>query len=377
MKYPKLLDLATQLITRPSITPNDAGCQALIATYLTRLGFTLEWFFFEDTLNLWATRGMKGPMLCFAGHTDVVPAGNLKSWTSPPFVPNIRNGILYGRGAVDMKGALAAMVIAVETFLQENPNFQKGRLSFLLTSDEEGPFINGTKRVVETLQKRGELIDWCIIGEPSSQQRLGDVIKNGRRGSLTGYLTIHGKQGHVAYPQHAQNPIHLAAPALTQLCETLWDQGCAYFPPTSFQIVDIQAGSNAINVIPGELSVAFNFRFSPASSATQLKTVVQSILDQHQLNYTLNWSLSGEPFLTKPGHLLSTVQTTILAYNGQQAKLCTAGGTSDGRFIAKLGTEVIELGLRNHTIHQVNECTHIDDMEQLCDIYQGILKHIF
>lgn len=377
MKYPQLLDLTQQLISRPSVTPADAGCQALIASRLAPFGFQCEWLFFDDTWNLFATRGDSGPLLCFAGHTDVVPAGDVSQWSSPPFVPSIRDGYLYGRGAADMKGGLAAMIVAVEQFLQQNPNFNKGRLGFLITSDEEGPFINGTKRVIETLQQRGEHIDWCIVGEPSSKKVLGDTIKNGRRGSLTGYLTIIGKQGHVAYPHAADNPIHRAAPALADLCAKVWDNGCPSFPPTSFQIVQTQTPAGASNVIPSTLALTFNFRFSPASTVASLQQGVIQILNQHGLNYTLDWSLSGEPFVTQSGKLLNTVEQSVMQRTGKRPEICTGGGTSDGRFIAKLGGEVVELGLCNGTIHQVDECTPLHDLDTLCDIYQNVLHQIF
>ncbi|WP_265448956.1 succinyl-diaminopimelate desuccinylase, partial [Aeromonas salmonicida] len=317
----------------------------------------------------------EGPLFCFAGHTDVVPAGPLEKWHTPPFEPTIQDGVLYGRGAADMKGSLAAMVVAVERFVAEHPD-HKGSIAFLITSDEEGPFINGTVRVIDTLEARNEKIRWCIVGEPSSTHVVGDVVKNGRRGSITGDLLVRGVQGHVAYPHLAANPIHKAAPALTELAETVWDEGNAYFPPTSFQIANIQAGTGASNVIPGELQVQFNFRFSTQLTDMDIRERVQALLDKHGLDYELTWTLSGQPFLTDTGALLEATVAAVAAVNGQQPALLTTGGTSDGRFIAPTGAEVIELGPVNATIHKVNECVKAEDLDLLAEMYQGVLERL-
>jgi len=370
-----VLTLARDLISRPSVTPEDAGCQQMMADYLSRLGFSIEPMVFNDTTNLWARRGSEGPLFCFAGHTDVVPPGPLDKWDSPPFEPTIRDGLLYGRGAADMKGSLAAMLVAVERFVTSNPQHQ-GSIAFLITSDEEGPFINGTPKVVETLEARHEKITWCLVGEPSSTERLGDVVKNGRRGSITGDLLVKGLQGHVAYPHLGRNPIHQAAPALAELASTVWDQGNAFFPPTSFQIPNISAGTGASNVIPGELQVQFNFRFSTELTAEQIKERVRAILDRHGLEYDLTWTLSGHPFLTSTGDLVEATVAAIEEVQGFRPELSTSGGTSDGRFIAPTGAQVIELGPLNATIHKLNECVKVADLDTLADVYTAILRRL-
>ncbi|EKB23387.1 succinyl-diaminopimelate desuccinylase [Aeromonas veronii AMC35] len=370
-----VIALAKDLIRRPSVTPLDEGCQTLMAERLAKLGFVIEPMVFEDTTNLWARRGSEGPLFCFAGHTDVVPAGPLDKWHTPPFEPTIKDGVLYGRGAADMKGSLASMVVAVERFVAEHPD-HTGSIAFLITSDEEGPFINGTTRVIDTLEARNEKIRWCIVGEPSSTAVVGDVVKNGRRGSITGDLLVRGVQGHVAYPHLADNPIHKAAPALAELTATVWDEGNAYFPPTSFQIANISAGTGASNVIPGELQVQFNFRFSTELTDMDIRERVEALLDKHGLDYQLNWTLSGQPFLTDTGALLDAAVAAIEAVNGQRPALLTTGGTSDGRFIAPTGAEVIELGPVNATIHKVNECVKADDLDLLADMYQGVLERL-
>ena len=370
-----VLTLARDLISRPSVTPEDAGCQQMMADYLSRLGFSIEPMVFNDTTNLWARRGSEGPLFCFAGHTDVVPPGPLDKWDTPPFEPTIRDGLLYGRGAADMKGSLAAMLVAVERFVTSNPQHQ-GSIAFLITSDEEGPFINGTPKVVETLEARHEKITWCLVGEPSSTERLGDVVKNGRRGSITGDLLVKGIQGHVAYPHLGRNPIHQAAPALAELASTIWDQGNDFFPPTSFQIPNISAGTGASNVIPGELQVQFNFRFSTELTAEQIKERVRAILDRHGLEYDLTWTLSGHPFLTSTGDLVEATVAAIEEVQGFRPELSTSGGTSDGRFIAPTGAQVIELGPLNATIHKLNECVKVADLDTLADVYTAILRRL-
>ncbi|MDN7138559.1 succinyl-diaminopimelate desuccinylase [Pseudidiomarina sp. 1ASP75-14] len=370
-----ILQLAEQLIARPSVTPVDAGCQELLGERLQSAGFELESMVFADTTNLWARRGNEGPVFCFAGHTDVVPAGAEHAWRFPPFTPTRDNGFLFGRGAADMKGSLAAMLIAAERFIRRHPN-HRGSIAFLITSDEEGPFINGTPKVVETLEARNEKITWCLVGEPSSTTRLGDVVKNGRRGSLSAELRVFGIQGHVAYPHLAENPVHKAAPALAVLAATEWDQGNASFPPTSFQISNVHAGTGAGNVIPGEFHVSFNFRFSTESTAAQLKQRVIAILDAHQLDYALDWKLNGEPFLTAEGELIKATSAAIHKVTGHETLLSTAGGTSDGRFIAPTGAQVVELGPVNATIHKVNECVEMEHLVQLTDIYEEILEQL-
>ncbi len=370
-----VLALARDLIARPSVTPEDAGCQTLMAEHLAALGFSIEPMVFHDTTNLWARRGTEAPVFCFAGHTDVVPPGPLEKWDSPPFEPQVRDGMLYGRGAADMKGSLAAMLVAVERFVTAHPD-HKGSIAFLITSDEEGPFINGTPKVVETLEARNEKITWCLVGEPSSTDQVGDVVKNGRRGSITGDLLVKGIQGHVAYPHLGRNPIHQAAPALAELAGTEWDRGNDFFPPTSFQIPNISAGTGASNVIPGELKVQFNFRFSTELTDEAIKEKVHAILDKHGLDYELIWTLSGHPFLTPAGDLVEATVAAIAEVTGLATELSTSGGTSDGRFIAPTGAQVIELGPVNATIHKLNECVKVTDLEQLTDMYEAILRRL-
>jgi succinyl-diaminopimelate desuccinylase len=369
------LELAIELIRRASVTPDDAGCQALMAERLSRLGFHIEPMRFGDVDNLWARRGNEGPLLCFAGHTDVVPPGPLDQWHSPPFLPEVRDGLLYGRGACDMKGSLAAMITATEQFVAAHPHHQ-GSIAYLITSDEEGPSIDGTVRVVEALSARGETIDYALVGEPSSRDRLGDIVKNGRRGSLNATLTIRGKQGHVAYPHLADNPVHRAAQALSELCNAQWDQGNDHFPPTSFQISNIQAGTGAENVIPGELGVRCNWRFSTELTPEVIQRRAESILKRHNLDYHVQWRLSGNPFLTPAGALVSAARDAIQAETGQTTMLSTSGGTSDGRFIAPTGAQVLELGPVNATIHKINECVGVNELNQLSAIYNGILTRL-
>lgn len=373
MTETETLTLAMALIAQPSVTPDDHGCQPLLISRLTAMGFQIETLRFGETDNFYAVYGQHGPLLCFAGHTDVVPAGDESSWTSPPFVPTQRNGYLYGRGAADMKSSIAAFVTACERLLAAQPDLPI-RLAFLITSDEEGDGFDGTKRVVETLQNRGEHIDYCIVGEPTAVTKVGDMIKNGRRGSLSGTLVVHGKQGHVAYPHLACNPVHLAATALAELVNTHWDDGNSYFPPTGFQISNIHAGTGAGNVIPAEMTVQFNFRFSTESTAESLQQRVEAILDQYDLNYDLQWSLSGEPFLTTAGKLTDAAQAAIQSVCGISTELSTTGGTSDGRFIKAIATELIELGPVNATIHQIDECVNVTDIAQLSAIYEKIIK---
>lgn len=369
------LALARELIARESVTPNDAGCQQLIGERLAALGFVLETMVFEDTTNLWARRGTAEPVFCFAGHTDVVPAGPLQAWRTPPFTPTDIDGVLYGRGAADMKGSLAAMLVAVEAFVENNPDHD-GSIAFLLTSDEEGPFINGTTRVIDTLEARNEKITWCIVGEPSSTNQCGDVIKHGRRGSLSGNLTVYGVQGHVAYPHLAENPLHAAAPAIVALTNEVWDRGNDAFPATSFQISDIQAGTGASNVIPGELSLQFNLRYSTERTAEKLMERIDAILQRYELKYNLEWKLNGRPFLTTGGQLLAATIKAVEKVTGVTPELSTAGGTSDGRFIAPTGAEVLELGPVNATIHKVNECVSHNDLITLTAMYEHTLEHL-
>ncbi|MGF1685981.1 succinyl-diaminopimelate desuccinylase [Photobacterium japonica] len=368
-----VIALAKDLMRRPSVTPEDEGCQDVMIARLEQLGFTIETMVFEDTTNLWARRGTQAPLFVFAGHTDVVPAGNLSHWHTPPFEPTIIDGYLHGRGAADMKGSLACMVVAIERFLAEHPD-HNGSIALLITSDEEGPFINGTTRVIDTLEARNEKIDMCIVGEPSSTHAVGDVVKNGRRGSITGDVIFKGVQGHVAYPHLADNPVHRAMPALAELAATTWDNGNAYFPPTSFQIANLSAGTGASNVIPGEFHVQFNFRFSTELTVDDIKRKTQSVLDAHGLDYDLTWTFSGHPFLTDKGTLLEAVVSAIEEVNHQQPELLTTGGTSDGRFIARTGAQVVELGPVNATIHKVNECVKVADLEKLTDMYQKVLE---
>lgn len=369
------LKLAKELISRQSVTPDDKGCQELMAERLEKIGFTITRLKNGDVTNLWARRGTEAPLFVFAGHTDVVPTGPEKSWTFPPFEPTEHNGLLYGRGAADMKGSVAAMVTATEDFIASHDNHQ-GSIAFLITSDEEGPAIDGTVRVLEYLKNNNEKIDWCLVGEPSSTNKLGDVVKNGRRGSFSGNLTIHGKQGHVAYPHLAQNPVHLAMPVLAELADTEWDKGNDSFPATSFQISNIHSGTGATNVIPGDIDVMFNFRFSTEVTHEDLKARVTDILDKHNLNYSIDWNLSGNPFLTEKGELVRATQDAIKSITGYETELSTAGGTSDGRFIAPTGAQVIELGPLNKTIHQIDENVSISDLEQLSTIYTEILKNL-
>jgi len=369
------LALTQQLIALPSVTPVDHGCQQLIAERLAPLGFQAEYLNFEDVENLWLRRGTEGPVFCFAGHTDVVPTGPLTAWESAPFQPEIRDGLLYGRGAADMKGSIAAFVIAAENFVREHPEHQ-GSIAMLITSDEEGPSKYGTVKVVETLEARHEKITWCLVGEPSSSKQLGDIIKNGRRGSLNAKLTVNGKQGHVAYPQLADNPIHRVAPALAELAAEVWDHGNEFFPPTSFQISNLNSGTGANNVIPGTLEALINFRFSTELTEARIKQRTVNILNKYVTNYYLDWSLSGNPFLTARGALVAASVKAIRETLNIDTELSTSGGTSDGRFIAPTGAEVVELGPCNATIHQINECVAIADLEQLTCIYQRILEHL-
>lgn len=369
------LELSLQLLRQPSVTPVDHNCQNIMADRLSAIGFNIENMRFEDVDNLWARRGTSSPVFCFAGHTDVVPTGQLDAWQSDPFLPEIRDGKLYGRGSADMKTALAAMVVASERFVKNHPD-HKGSIAFLITSDEEGPSINGTVKVVETLEDRNEKMTWCLVGEPSSTSTLGDIVKNGRRGSLNAVLTVKGKQGHVAYPHLAINPIHTASKALAELCDTVWDNGNEYFPATSFQVSNIQAGTGATNVVPGTMTVTFNFRYSTEVTADQLKTRVLEILDRHQVSYDIEWTLSGLPFLTPVGELVNAAQTAIKNVTGTDTELSTSGGTSDGRFIAPTGAQVLELGVLNATIHQVNEHVNIDELEPLAEIYEQILVEL-
>lgn len=373
MNHSDTLELSLQLLRQPSVTPVDHNCQDIMAERLKKIGFNIESMRFEDVDNLWARKGTEGPVFCFAGHTDVVPTGSLDAWHSDPFAPEIRDGKLYGRGSADMKTALAAMVVASERFVAKHPD-HKGSIAFLITSDEEGPSINGTVKVVETLEARNEKMDWCLVGEPSSTHRLGDIVKNGRRGSLNAVLIVKGKQGHVAYPHLAINPIHTASKALAELCETVWDNGNEYFPATSFQVSNIQAGTGATNVVPGTMTVTFNFRYSTEVTAEQLKARVLEILDRHQLNYDIQWTLSGLPFLTPVGELVNAAKNAIRNVTGVETELSTSGGTSDGRFIAPTGAQVLELGVLNATIHQINEHVNIDDLEPLAEIYEQILE---
>lgn len=369
------LALTMALIEKPSVTPEDAGCQNLMAERLAKVGFAIEMLPFHDTLNMWARHGQGKPLFCFAGHTDVVPSGPVEQWHTPPFTPTIIGDTLYGRGAADMKGSLAAMVVATERFIALHPE-PAFNLAFLITSDEEGPFINGTVKVIETLEARQEKIRWCLVGEPSSGQQLGDVIKNGRRGSLTGHLTVKGIQGHVAYPHLADNPVHKAAPALAALAAEVWDNGNAYFPATSFQIANIHAGTGASNVIPGELKVMFNFRYSTELTAEQLQSRTYAILDKFGLTYNVDWTYNGLPFLTDSGDLVEATVAAVEKVRGITPRLETTGGTSDGRFIAPTGAQVIELGPCNATIHKINECVSIPDLSQLTEVYLQLLINL-
>lgn len=369
------LQLSRELISRPSVTPDDAGCLEILAARLAPLGFRTERLDRNGVANLWARRGEAGPLLCFAGHTDVVPSGPRDAWHSDPFEPEERGGRLYGRGAADMKSSLAAFVTAIEAFLGDSPA-PEGSVALLLTSDEEGDAVDGTAHVVNTLQARGETIDYCLVGEPTAESVLGDTLKNGRRGSLSGKLVVRGIQGHVAYPQLARNPVHQAAPALAELASIAWDGGDEFFPPTTWQISNLHAGTGANNVIPGALEVLFNFRFAPVSTVEQLQARLQSVLDRHDLDYRVDWTLSAEPYLTPPGDLVAAARRAVLDELGIVARLSTTGGTSDGRFIAKVCREVIELGPINATIHKANENIAVTDLEPLSRIYRRILANL-
>ncbi|ANQ66171.1 succinyl-diaminopimelate desuccinylase [Candidatus Pseudothioglobus singularis] len=370
------LELAKSLISKPSITPDDHGCQAIMIDRLNKIGFEIHPLKFGDVDNFWAVHGDSGPLFAFAGHTDVVPAGDENAWNTKPFEPTIKDGYLYGRGAADMKGGLASMVTATEKFIKENPN-HKGRIAFLITSDEEGVAVNGTVKVMDYLKANEQKIDYCLLGEPSSTSSTGDVIKNGRRGSLNGVLKINGKQGHVAYPHLAKNPIHLVSPALDDLCNQEWDNGNDYFPATSFQISNMHSGDGVTNVIPGDAQVKFNFRYSTETNKENLQKKVHEILDLHNLDYSIEWSHSGYPFLTPKGELVSACVEAIKKTKGIDTELSTSGGTSDGRFIAQEGTQVVELGPVNATIHQINESVLVQDLDDLSEIYYQVLRNIF
>jgi succinyl-diaminopimelate desuccinylase len=369
------LELTQALLARPSVTPADAGCQELISARLRAAGFVIESLPYGEVANLWARRGNESPVFCFAGHTDVVPAGPREDWHSDPFTADIREGLLYGRGAADMKSGLAAMVTAALEFTAAHPD-HKGSITFLITSDEEGPSVDGTRRVVELLRARGQRIDWCVVGEPSSETTIGDTIKVGRRGSLSGRLTVHGVQGHVAYPQFAENPVHSLAPALAELAMREWDKGTEHFQPTTFQVSNISAGTGAPNVIPGELKARFNLRYSPVQSIAGLKLTVEDILRRHQVRYTLEWYVSGEPFYTPPGPLCRAVGDAVAEVTGAQPKLSTGGGTSDGRFIAPLGAQIVELGVVSASIHKVNESVRVADIDALHRMYVNVLRKL-
>jgi succinyl-diaminopimelate desuccinylase len=369
----KTLELTKELVARPSVSPADGGCQPLMMERLAALGFTVESLRFGAVDNFWAKRGAGGPVFCFAGHTDVVPAGPLDEWRTDPFEPVVKDGLLYGRGAADMKSGLAAMLTASEEFIARYPK-HRGTIAFLITSDEEGPSVDGTRRVVEVLRERQEAIDWCLVGEPSSENTLGDTIKIGRRGSLSGRLTVHGVQGHIAYPQLADNPVHALAPALAELTSRVWDQGNEHFQPTSFQVSNISAGTGAPNVIPGELRARFNLRFSTQQTIDGLKQTVEEILRRHRVKYSLEWFISGLPFLTVPGTLSQAATRAVQEQLQIVPKLTTGGGTSDGRFIAPMGAQVIELGVINASIHKVNECVRVADIDRLQALYRRTLE---
>jgi succinyl-diaminopimelate desuccinylase len=371
----KTLELCCELIRRPSVTPEDAGCQTLMIEKLRALNFSCTELPFGDVSNFWAERGDRGPLLVFAGHTDVVPTGPVSQWSTPPFEPSLQDGILFGRGSADMKGSLAAMLVACADFVAEHPD-HPGRIGFLITSDEEGPAVDGTVRVLNYLQERGQSIDWCVVGEPSSSATLGDVIKNGRRGSLGAVLTVRGVQGHIAYPHLAINPIHRLLPALHALTTEVWDEGNVFFPPTSMQVSNINGGTGATNVIPGDVEVVFNFRFSTEVSEFELRQRTESILRAHKLDYAIQWQLSGEPFLTPTGQLIEASVASIREVTGQEPQLSTAGGTSDGRFIAPTGAQVVEIGPVNATIHKLNEQVLASDLPRLAAIYTGILQRL-
>lgn len=367
--------LAQDLMGRASVTPEDKGCQALMIARLEAIGFKVERMRFGAVDNFWARRGTQKPVLAFAGHTDVVPTGPVEEWHTPPFEPTLKDGFLYGRGAADMKGSLASWVVALEQFIALHPNHH-GSLALLITSDEEGPFVDGTTRVIDVLEARNEKIDWCIVGEPSSTNTLGDVIKNGRRGSLTAAITAKGIQGHVAYPHLVNNPIHKVVPALAELAATKWDDGNEFFPPTSFQIANINGGTGASNVVPGHVEVMCNFRYSTELTADDLTAKVEAILDRHQVDYDINWTYNGLPFLTASGALVDACLEAIKTTTGTISQLSTAGGTSDGRFIAPTGAQVVELGPCNATIHKLNECVKVSDLEQLTLVYQAVLSRL-
>jgi len=371
----KTLELAKALVSRPSVTPDDAGCQAMIIECLSKIGFECETLQFGEVTNLWARRGKSAPVLAFAGHTDVVPTGPLDEWTSDPFTPEVRDGLMYGRGAADMKSGIAAMVTACERFIENHAN-HSGSIAFLITSDEEGPAVDGTVKVIETLEARGEKIDWALVGEPSSTNAVGDVVKNGRRGSLGAQLTIKGVQGHVAYPQLADNPIHRALPALNELCTIEWCRGNEFFPATSFQISNINAGTGATNVIPGQLSLLLNLRYSTELDHQSIIEKTEAILNKHNLDYDIDWNHSGFPFLTAEGDLVEAAQQAIKQVTGLDTELSTAGGTSDGRFIAPTGAQVLELGPVNASIHKINECVSVADLDSLSEIYQSMLERL-
>lgn len=371
----RVLEYTCELIRRASVTPEDAGCQQWMAEKLQAMGFTCEHLRFGEVDNLWARRGDQAPLLVFAGHTDVVPTGDVNKWQSPPFEPEIRDGMLYGRGAADMKGSIAAMLVAIEEFVDSHPDYQ-GSIGLLITADEEGPAVDGTIKVVQHLQQRNEKIDYCIVGEPSSTNTVGDVIKNGRRGSLGARLVVKGVQGHVAYPHLADNPIHKLAPALAELTSEIWDNGNRYFPATSFQVSNINAGTGATNVIPGECETLINFRFSTEVTAAQLKARTEVMLTEHGLNYDIEWNLSGQPFLTDRGALINAVVAAIKDITGIDTELSTAGGTSDGRFIAPTGAQVVELGPINATIHKIDEHTPVAELDRLALIYQRTLQKL-
>lgn len=369
------LALTCDLIRRQSVTPEDDGCQALMMARLAELGFQCKELPFGEVTNFWAVRGDSGPILVFAGHTDVVPTGPTEQWQTPPFEPTQKNGLLYGRGAADMKGSLAAMVVACEEFIADHPD-HTGRIGFLITSDEEGPALNGTVKVMQYLQEQGESIDWCLVGEPSSSDALGDVIKNGRRGSLNAVLTVRGIQGHIAYPLLADNPIHRLMPALHALASETWDEGNEFFPPTSFQVSNITGGTGATNVIPGQVEAVFNFRFSTEVTDSELRQRTERILDGFGLDYSLDWNLSGQPFLTPRGDLVEAAVASVESVTGKAPELSTAGGTSDGRFIAPYGVQVVELGPVNATIHKIDEEVLVDDLPRLTAMYRGILERL-
>lgn len=371
----KSLDLTQQLIKCQSVSPNDSGCMDIIAAQLAPYDFKVEWLNFDDTKNIWLRKGDSAPLLVFLGHTDVVPTGPLEQWDSHPFEPVIRNGHLYGRGAADMKSSIAAMVLACQDFLNQHKQ-HKGSIALMLTSDEEALATNGIVKVVQTLESRAEKIDWCLVGEPSSEQQFGDTIKVGRRGSLCGTLRVFGTQGHVAYPQFAENPIHRSALALATLASESWDNGNEYFPPTGFQVSNINGGTGAENIIPGFVDILFNLRFSTELDEDSIKHRVHAILDQHNLEYKLHWRLSGNPFFTEPKELTHAVSAAVQHTTGLSPKLSTSGGTSDGRFIAPTGAQVVELGPLNATIHKVNECVKVDDIDKLTLTYQRVLENL-